>query len=144
MKLLATFGFLLLAFLTVAEAQSVTGSANVRWVLPTAGCTLTVTPCDNVPLTGTNAITAVELYVSTSPIPDASSMAPSATLANGATTTNYTTSVPNGSTMYLRLKIRNANGVSAFSTQATKVINVGAVPGPATNVTFTFEITPAP
>jgi hypothetical protein len=129
-----------------AFAQTVPAAATYKWTLPTTGCTQSVTPCDNKPLTGADALTGVEVYVSTSPIADNSTMAPTFTLAADTLTKSYTGSVPNGATVYARFKAVNANGKSAFSTQLSKVITVTTpppgpvIPGVPTNVTVEFKI----
>lgn len=123
-------------------AQTVPGSLRADWTLPTTGCTTGVSPCDNAPLTGTAALTGVEVYISTSPIPDSSLMAPTLTLPAGATTASHTMQVANGSTLYVRTKAVNGSGKSAFSVQSTKLVQVPVIPGVPTNVTITLTITP--
>lgn len=141
---LVAIGFALIGLqivLNVAQAQTtIPGAATVSWVLPTAGCTSGVSPCDNVPLTGISALTAVEVYISTSPIADTSAMTPTLTLAAGATTTTQTLQVSNGATLYARVKAVTAGGKSAFSTQVTKLVAIPAVPGVPTSVTLTIQL----
>lgn len=121
----------LLAF--AAHVQAATGTAEISWRLPT-------TSIDGVPLTGANALTAVEVYVATSPIADSATLAPVITLGPGVTTTNYTTAVTNGQTLYVRLKAVSGSQKSVFSNQATKLITLSTVPGVPTNVTITLTI----
>jgi len=131
---------LLLGVAPLAIAQAVPGTATVGWTLPTVGCTVGASPCDNAPLTGTNALTAVEVYISTSPITDSSTMAPTLTLAAGTTTSTHTLQVTNGATLYARVKAVSGGNKSPFSVQVTKVVSVPVIPGVPTNVTITIQI----
>lgn len=124
----------------LAQAQTVPGTITLRWTNPTTGCVAGSNPCVEVALTGPNALTAIEVYLSTAPIPDDSSMQPTLTLGGGATTTTHSLQVANGDTVYARVKARNAHGVSAFSAQVSKVIEVEAVPGVPTEVTLELAI----
>jgi hypothetical protein len=122
-------------------ASAANATLNVSWTLPTQGCIDPPTCTQNVPLTGAYALTAIKLYVSTSPIADTSTMTPSATFAAGATTATYNATVANGDTLYVRVKATNAFGDSGFSTEVAKVITVPARPGVPTSVTVTLTIT---
>lgn len=133
---------LFLMAVAVAEAQAVPGLATYTWTLPTVGCTTGVVPCDNLPLTGAAALTGVEVYISTSSISDNSMMAPTLVLAAGATTTAYSTTVTNGSTLYARFRAVNANGKGPFSLQVSKLISLPVLPGVPTNITVTIQISP--
>jgi hypothetical protein len=126
----------------VAMAQTVPGSLTLRWTLPTTGCSIGVTPCDNKPLTGSAALEAVHVWISTSPIPDAPAGAPTLTLAAGVTTATHTMQVANGATLYARVSARNSAGDSPLSAQVTKVVAVPVRPGVPTNVTIELTITP--
>ncbi len=121
-------------------------SLTINWALPTAGCSVGVTPCDGKPLTGSDALTGVEVYVSGAPIPDGSSMAPTATLAAGATSAVQTLQAAAGSTLYVRVKAVNANGKSPFSVQGSAVVPTPApkpvVPGAPTSITIQLTLTP--
>jgi len=134
------FGALALLMTCAAVAQTVPGAANYSWTLPTTGCTVGVTTCDNKPLTGADALTGLEIFISTSAIPDAPSGNPTLTLGPGQTTTTYTTTVPNGSTIYMRMRAVNSTGKSILTNAVTKVVNAGVIPGVPTNVTVTFQI----
>jgi hypothetical protein len=140
MKLALAVVLSLLAF--TANAQTVPGSATYTWTLPTTGCTVGVTPCDNKPLTGADALTGIEVYISTSPIPDNSTMAPTLTLGPTATTAVYSTTVANGSTLYARFKGKNASFGSSptFSAQVSKLVALPVSPGVPTNITITLQI----
>lgn len=132
---------------TVAKAQTVPGSLQLRWTLPTTVCTVGVTPCDNKPATGADALTAVHVWISTSPIvPDATvgnglpTAAPTLTLAAGVTTATHTMQVTAGQTLYARIAVRNQYTNSALSTQVTKLITVASTPNVPTNVTIELTI----
>lgn len=124
-----------------AMAQTVPGSLSLRWVLPTTGCLVGVTPavCDR-PLTGDAALQAVHVWISTSPIPDTPTGAPTLTLAAGATTATHTMQVANGATLYARVSARNAAGDSPLSAQVSKVVTVQVRPGVPTSVTIELTI----
>lgn len=128
LTIVALLGFL--AVVNTAQAQTVTAEANVSWTLPT-------TDTLGGPLTGESALQRVELYVSTSPIADDTTMTP-IELAPGATTYAYEQAVPNGSTLYFRLRACNAR-CSGFSSEASKEIRV-SVPNVPTGVTVTLRV----
>jgi predicted phage tail protein len=137
MRLLIASVLLCLGF--AVNAQTVPGSVDLAWELPTTGCTSGISPCDNAPLTGPDALTAINVYISTSPIPDNTAMAP--TLALGAVTTvKHTMQVKDGDTIYARVRAVNSSGPSVFSGQVSKVIKLPVVPGVPTNVTITLTI----
>lgn len=134
---------LLLLTATSTLALDVPGRANVSWVLPTETECLEPAPatCTRLPLTGELALSAIELYVSQSPIADTSVLTPTAVLAGNATTALYTATVPAGATLYVRTKARNANGTSKYSVQISKVVTIPNVaPGVPTNVSITITI----
>jgi hypothetical protein len=128
-----------------AFAQTVTGNASYSWELPTTtSCAGVVGVCVPVPLTGANAITSVEGYISTSPIPDNPSGPPTLVLTANATTATYSGQVPNGSTLYARFRANTATAKGLLSAEVSKVIQVDTgPPGQITNVTVTFTITAA-
>lgn len=136
-RALTVLGVCMLLFVVaaVANAQSVPSSAKIDWVQPTVSV-------DGVPLTGANSLTGIEVYISTSPIADNSTMQPTATVSGAATTTTQTLQVANGSTLYVRLKAVNASGKSAFSSQVTKLVQLNATPTFPTSVTVTITINP--
>src|SRR5690606_32591165 len=130
---LAIVGLLaFLAMVQTANAQTVTAEADVSWTLPT-------TDTLGGPLTGSNALTKVQLYVSTSPIADDTTMTP-IELAPGATTYTYEQAVPNGSTLYFRLRACNqtCSGLSEDTPESRKEIRV-SVPNVPTGVTVTLR-----
>lgn len=125
---------------TAAAAQpaNVPVTALVSWGLPP-------TTTAGEPLTGGNALTEMRLYAASAAIADASTMQPTATLAASATTWTYSTSAPNGSTLYVRAKACNVGGCSAFSQQATKAVQVNAPGVPTgTMITMTVVVTVTP
>lgn len=123
---------LLALFSSLAQAQTVTGSAVLSWTNP-AG-----------------TLTGIEVHWATSPIPDeaacgapcAGTRAAQATLSGTTTTTSQTIQVTNGQTLYFRLKATDANGKSQFSNQVSKLISVPVLPGAPTSFTVTISVTP--
>ena len=138
----ATWAALILAGIitSCAQAQTVPGKADLSWDAVTTGCTLGITPCNNVPLTAAEVVTGYEIYASTSPIPDTSTAAPIATVTGSVVTFAYTTTVTNGQTLYFRLKAVNVVGKGGFSNQATKLISLQVLPNVPTSVTITLTI----
>ncbi|HEU4603425.1 MAG TPA: hypothetical protein VFS24_15735 [Steroidobacteraceae bacterium] len=117
----------------LAEAQTVTAEANVTWTLPT-------TDTLGQPLTGDRALTKLQLYVSTSPIADDTTITP-IELPPGTTTYVYEQAVPNGSTLYFRLRACNqiCSALSEDTPQSRKQIRV-SVPNVPTGVTVTLKV----
>lgn len=134
---------LCLIFAGVSQAQAVPGSIDLRWTLPTTGCLIGVSPpvC-NQPLTGTAALLGVNVWISTSPIPDVPTGAPTLTLAAGATTAAHTMQVTNGQTLYARVSARNASTSGPLSNQVIKLVSIGVQPGVPTSVTIELTIGP--
>ena len=122
------FLFLLFLFPGLASAANIT----VNWVLPT-------TATDGTALTGSQALTSVQVFIATAPIADASTAAPTATLTATATTTNQVVTAAVGQTLYARIKACNSAGCSIFSNQASKVVPA-SVPGVPTSVTITLNV----
>ena len=131
LTIVALLGFL--AMVQTAQAQTVTAEADVQWTLPT-------TDTLGAPLTGENALQRVELYVSTSPIADDTTITP-IELPPGATTYTYEQSVPNGSTLYFRARACNTmcSALSDDTPQSRKEIRV-SVPNVPTGVTVTLRV----
>lgn len=126
--------------LFATSAPAATGSVDLAWQLPDFACTVGVVPCDNLPLTGINALTGVEVYLSTSPIADDSTASPTVSLTADQTTATATLGVNNGDTIYARIKVRNQFGPSDFSAQVSKPVMIATKPGVPTNVTITITI----
>lgn len=128
-----------------AQALEVPARANVSWTLPTQTECLEVgadpATCARLPLTDALALTAIELYVATSPIADDAVLTPTSVLAGNATATVYNAVIPAGATLYIRVKARNATAISKYSNEATKVVDVPNVaPGVPTNVSIEIKI----
>jgi len=94
-----------------------------------------------VPLTGGDALVAVDVYISTAVIPDDFAGAPTFSAVSPSTSASTTYSLNSGQTMHIRLKARIASGgVSAFTNEVTKTVTSGVVPGVPTSVTVTLNI----
>lgn len=118
----------------VAQTVNVPATLRVSWLLPT-------TTDSGLPLTGSLALTGLEVYISTSPIANDTSAAPTLVLGGSATTTTQTLTVPNGSTVYVRVRaVRNAEK-SPLSAQATAPVNVSTQPNAPTSVEVQLTIT---
>lgn len=118
-----------------AHAQSppnVPVTAAVNWTLPTLAT-------DGSALTGPQALTKLQLFVAPATIPINVGGSPTVELPPAATSHAYSTTAPNGSTLFFRLRACNAGGCSALSNEATKTIQV-AVPGVPTGVGVTVTI----
>ena len=126
----------LLLFAVMAFAQTVQGQFTLSWTLPTVDA-------NGAPITPASALTAVEVYASTSPIADNATLAPLAVLGVGVVTSQQSIPVANGSTVYFRLKAVNAAGKSVFSTQASKLVDVAVPLGAPTNFIVNLVLTPA-
>ncbi len=136
-----SFALALLASLlaSTAFAVPVNSTGTVSYTLPTLGCKLGQPVCD-VPLTGANALTAIEVYVSTSPIADDFAGPPTLTVGATASSTPVTVAANDGDTVYIRLKARNADGLSPFTNAVTRLVHLPVTPLPPSNVTFTLVI----
>lgn len=126
---------LALAAVLPAQAQTtVPASAAIAWTLPTTA--------GGVALTGANALTSVNVYVSTSAIPDAPVGVAQVVLGATAQTTAYTLTAPANGTIHVRVSACNQFACSALSAEATKLVATGGLtPGVPTNVTITITIT---
>ena len=130
-----TLRWLLLALIAVSVplfAQAAT--ATINWTAP-------ATAVDGTPLTGTQALTSYQVWLSTATIPANTASQPTATLTGTATTTTQTVSAAPGATIYARVKACNSAGCSDFSAEATKLLPV-STPGLPTSVTITLSIAP--
>lgn len=122
-----------------AFAAPVNATGTVSYVLPVLGC-MQGQPTCNAPLTGADALTGIDVYVSTSPIPDTFTGPPTLSVGPAVTTTPVSVSANNGDTVYVRLKARNSSGSSVFTAPATFVVHLAVIPNPPTSVTFTLVI----
>lgn len=131
MKYLAALLVFALTIAPVAEgAETVAGSASVSWTPPT-------TNTDGSPLTD---LKEHKLYIDTAPITDATTVTP-IRVPVGTSTYTYKASIPNGSTLYFRLKACNAADVcSVFTPEVQKRVLI-LVPGVPTGVQVTVTVT---
>lgn len=113
------------------EARAANPSVTINWTAPTLAT-------DGTALTGAQAITSYQVWVSTAAIPDNITAAPTATVTSGTTTTQSITANP-GDTIFARVRACNAGGCSVLATQASKVLPI-ATPNPPTNVTITLNV----
>lgn len=135
----------------VAMSQTATPqTVKLFWELPTTGCE--GTDCTK-PLTGKDALTAVEVFINTVPIQDTSSMQPTIVLPGTppplGTTAIY--AAKPGDTLYFRVKMRNGpltdprdptKNLGPFSGQITYLVKAAGpvIPGAATQLRI--EIVP--
>jgi hypothetical protein len=130
----------LLALASAVPAQAAPVPLTINYTLPTVACSTVngtpVVPCDNVPLTGANALTAVDVWIAKAPIADTDTSAPTLSLAANVTTGTSTFAASDGDTLYVRLKARTANGSSVFSNQGTKLVTVKVIPNAPIVVTI--------
>lgn len=122
----------LAALALAGPALAATVPLTVTYELPTTGCTTVngtpVDPCDNVPLTGGAALTAIEFVVSTSPIPANFSGSPTHSVGGTNTGMSTTVNVTNGQTVYVRARARNAQGVSVWTNEVSQLFNITVIP----------------
>lgn len=116
--------------LAFGQDAGVAAQANVTWKLPT-------TAFDGTALT--SPVTKIQVWASTSSIPD-NAPTPTLEIPSAATSWKYTTTVPNGSTLYFRVKACNIGGCSDLSAQTSKAVTV-LVPGVPTGIAVTVTVT---
>jgi hypothetical protein len=121
-----------LALLALIPALASAASITVNWTAPT-------TAIDGSALTGPQALTSYQVWVSTSTIPTSTTAPATATLTGSVTTTTQTITAAPGATLYVRLKACNSGGCSDFSAEASKVLPVSA-PGVPTTITITVNV----
>jgi hypothetical protein len=126
---LRSLALVLIAFLPVLAFGA---TITVNWSAPTAAA-------DNTPLTGPQAVTSYQVWVSPSPIAANTTAAPTATVTGSATTTTQTVTAAPGSTIYARVRACNSGGCSPLSSESSKALPVN-VPNPPTNVTITVSV----
>lgn len=134
-----------LAALSGPAYAAVAAPLTLTWVNPTSGCVtvngVVVTPCQSVPLTGADALVAVDVYISTAVIPDDFAGAPTFSVTSPAVTGSTSYSLNSGQTMHIRLKSRIASGgVSKFTNEVTKLVTTGVEPGVPTSIVVTLNI----
>jgi hypothetical protein len=131
-KLILLACLALAAPLTFAQAATVPATAQLAWTAPTQAT-------DGSPLTGAQALTKYQVFVSTSPIADAAALTPTAEPGPAVTAYTWQGSVANGATVYARVKACNASGCSSYSAQGSKQIQL-ASPGAPGTVTITITL----
>lgn len=128
--------FFFLAFSSVALTQTVPGQLTLTWVLPTHSTPAT----GSVPLTGANALTRIDVFISTVLIPDSPTELPTLTLTGSTITGSHTMQVPNGSVLHARIRACNASGCSILTNEVTALVQVDPIPNPPTTITITVVI----
>lgn len=134
MLVMKTRAVMFLVLFALAPIFAHAATATINWTSP-------VSATDGSPLTGAQAITSYQVWVSTATIPTVTTMAPTVTITGTATTTTQSITVLPGGTIYARVKACNSAGCSDFSAEASKALPV-TVPNPPTNVTVTLVIGP--
>lgn len=114
------------------EARAATPSVTINWTAPTVAA-------DGTALTGAQAITGYQVWVSTTSIPDNVTGTPTATITGTATTITQSVAASPGDTIFARVKACNVQGCSVLTNQVSKALPI-SVPGPPTNVTITLNI----
>ena len=114
------------------DAPLVPASASVSWSHPTVAV-------DGSALTGPQALIESLVYASAAPIPDDTTAEPVGRVAAPGRTFVHTATVPNGATLYFRVRACNAGGCSDLSAQAEKPVRV-SVPGVPSGVTVTVTV----
>lgn len=122
----------LLVLFALAPIFAHAATATINWTAPTVAI-------DGSALTGAQAITNYQVWVSTSTIPSTTTAQPTATIAGTATTTTQTITASPGATIFARVKACNSAGCSDFSAEASKALPI-SVPGVPTTVTITVSL----
>lgn len=123
-----------------ASAQTVEGTLRIGWAVPTTGCNDLLSPPVCGPLSADDAVTSINLYISTSPIPDDTAMPPTLVIAATPNRITHTMRVTAGQVVYIRARALNRNGPSPYSDQISKVIEIPMIPGMPTEVTIELQI----
>lgn len=126
-----------------ALAKAATIPLKITITPPTTGCTVGITPCNNAPLTGTDALTGAEVYLSKSPIPNVAPSPATLVLAAGVYAAQYSMSAENGETIYMRTRVQNSSGFSALGKELTYPVKIGVIPNPPPATTLTTAETVA-
>ncbi len=123
---------ILLCFVGIANAQIVSKSVKVTWILPTTYADGTALP--------TGTLTKIQVYIGVGPIADNATVGPTVEVAPGAQPVLRTISVPAGGKVYARLRSCIVDNCSALSPEVTLDIPK-LVPGFPTSVTLELVIT---
>lgn len=132
MRKLALVALIVLAPLFELNAHAATSSVTITWAAPAAAV-------DGSALTGAQALTKYEAFISTAVIPDSPTGTPTATITAGTTTTTQSITVLAGDTIHARVRACNAAGCSVLSNDVTAVVPISK-PGPPTSVTITINL----
>lgn len=132
MKTRALVTFVVLFALAPFFAHAAT--ATINWTAPTAAV-------DGSALTGQQAITSYQVWLSTSTIPGTTTSTPTVTITGTATTTTQTVTAAPGATLFARVKACNSVDCSDFSVESTKQLPLNT-PGVPTSVTITLSAGP--
>lgn len=147
---IALFAILLLA-LAVPEAQAQTAQADVKldYVLPTQGCAVGATVC-NQPLTGAAALTKCGVWLSTSSIPStiintttgATTVPPTAEVGPTATTTTQQFAASPGQRVFARIACADVSGYGRPANEVSLVVPQppDVFPDVPTSVTITITL----
>lgn len=144
------FAFAILAsWVNVAHAQTTQADVKIDYGLPTQGCAVGATVC-NQPLTGSAAMTKCGVWLSTSPIPTtiintstgATTVAPTAEVGPSATSTTQTVTAKPGDTIHVRMACADVSGYGKPSNEVTKVVPQppDVFPDMPTSVTVTITL----
>lgn len=120
--------------LVYAQTSTPTVNATVSWTAPT-------TDVNGEPLTGAEALTQYEVWISTTNLSSGVTGSPTATVTATSTTVTQAVTASPGQTVYTVVEACNAVGCGAPSTEASAVIPSG-VPSVPTSVTITIAVTP--
>lgn len=132
------FGILVALFVSTS-AFAVDLPSSITWVNPTTDANGQALSVANG-----NALTKLQVFVSSAPITDTSTAAPFAELTvSGTAAASYTYTAAAGSTVYARIRACNANACSVFSNQGSKLVPFPpAAPNAPTGVQITITVTP--
>jgi hypothetical protein len=144
------FGLALMALsINIAHAQTTQAEVKIDYVLPTQGCAVGATVC-NQPLTGTAAITKCGFWLSTSSIPTtiintstgATTVTPTAEVGPTATTTTQTITATPGGKVYIRVACADISGYGRPANEVTKDVPIppDVFPDVPTSVTVTITL----
>jgi hypothetical protein len=126
----------LVASCAIAQTTPVSAALTISWTPPTTAGSGTQ------PVTGVNALTGYDIYVSTTPL-TATPATPTATLTtSGGTSSKTTFNALVGQTLYVYVTAVDSSGQSLLSAPATYVVPAqGFAPDSPTQVSITVVIT---
>ena len=112
--------------------ESAPQPVKLDWQLPTKN-----TDGSTIQASGADALSKVEVFLSTATIDAANPGAPFATLTASSVTTSQNFSAPYGSVVFARIRVQNNSGVYSDLTNELQ-IQTAHKPGVPTNFTFTL------